>query len=104
MAHFSAGDLLRAHVNSGSAEGNMVAEMIKHGQIVPAEVGGEGLSGRGGVCPRAGCRAPKVVSQAFLMAPAGADEHMHIADDFAALAAATNVPVLYPVCCLGACR
>jgi UMP-CMP kinase len=38
VAHFSAGDLLREHVKSGSKEGNMVAEMIKNGQIVPAEV------------------------------------------------------------------
>lgn len=37
VAHFSAGDLLREHVKSGSKEGNMVAEMIKNGQIVPAE-------------------------------------------------------------------
>jgi hypothetical protein len=38
VAHFSAGDLLREHVKSGTTEGNMVAEMIKNGQIVPAEV------------------------------------------------------------------
>lgn len=38
LAHYSAGDLLRAHVNSGSSEGNMVADMIKNGQIVPSEV------------------------------------------------------------------
>ena len=34
----SAGDLLRAHMKSGSADGNMVAEMIKQGQIVPSVV------------------------------------------------------------------
>ena len=38
MAHFSAGDLLRDHVKSGTPDGNMVADMIKNGQIVPAEV------------------------------------------------------------------
>jgi UMP-CMP kinase len=38
IVHFSAGDLLRAHVNSGTPDGNMVADMIKNGQIVPAEV------------------------------------------------------------------
>ena len=38
MAHLSAGDLLRDHVKSGTPDGNMVAEMIKNGQIVPAEV------------------------------------------------------------------
>ncbi|GAX85059.1 hypothetical protein CEUSTIGMA_g12479.t1 [Chlamydomonas eustigma] len=38
VAHFSAGDLLREHVKSGTPEGNMVADMIKNGQIVPAEV------------------------------------------------------------------
>uniref|UniRef100_A0A7S0WVZ6 UMP-CMP kinase n=1 Tax=Pyramimonas obovata TaxID=1411642 RepID=A0A7S0WVZ6_9CHLO len=36
--HLSAGDLLRAHVKSGTKEGNVVAEMIKNGQIVPSEV------------------------------------------------------------------
>lgn len=36
--HLSAGDLLRAHMKSGSKDGNMVAEMIKAGQIVPSEV------------------------------------------------------------------
>ena len=36
--HFSAGDLLRAHMKSGSPDGNMVAEMIKEGKIVPSEV------------------------------------------------------------------
>lgn len=36
--HLSAGDLLRAHMKSGSSDGNMVAEMIKQGQIVPSEV------------------------------------------------------------------
>ena len=38
FTHLSAGDLLRAHMKSGSADGNMVAEMIKQGQIVPSEV------------------------------------------------------------------
>ena len=38
FAHLSAGDLLRAHMKSGSPDGNMVAEMIKQGQIVPSEV------------------------------------------------------------------
>lgn len=36
--HLSAGDLLRAHIKSGTADGNMVAEMIKQGQIVPSEI------------------------------------------------------------------
>jgi len=36
--HLSAGDLLREHIKSGSKEGNMVADMIKNGQIVPSEV------------------------------------------------------------------
>jgi hypothetical protein len=34
----SAGDLLRAHMKSGSPEGQMVADMIKNGQIVPSHV------------------------------------------------------------------
>ena len=34
----SAGDLLRAHMKSGSPDGNMVAQMIKDGQIVPSHV------------------------------------------------------------------
>ncbi len=38
LAHFSAGDLLRAFIKSGSPEGNMVNDMIKQGQIVPSEV------------------------------------------------------------------
>lgn len=38
IAHFSAGDLLREHIKSGTPDGNMVADMIKNGQIVPAEV------------------------------------------------------------------
>ena len=33
VAHFSAGDLLRAHVQSGTPEGNEVAEMIKQGML-----------------------------------------------------------------------
>jgi len=35
--HFSAGDLLRAEVESGSAQGVMIEEMIKEGKIVPAQ-------------------------------------------------------------------
>ena len=38
VAHFSAGDLLRAHVKSGTEEGNKVAEMMQQGQIVPSSV------------------------------------------------------------------
>ena len=38
LVHLSAGDLLRAHMKSGSAEGKMVAEMIQQGQIVPSHV------------------------------------------------------------------
>jgi len=38
IAHFSAGELLRAHVRSGTPEGNKVAEMMQQGQIVPSEV------------------------------------------------------------------
>jgi adenylate kinase family enzyme len=38
FVHLSAGDLLRAHMKSGSADGAMVAEMIKNGQIVPSSV------------------------------------------------------------------
>eukprot|EP00798_Chlamydomonas_sp_ICE-L_P024234 gene24234-9833_t len=38
MAHFSAGDLLREHCKSGTPDGNMVADAIKNGLIVPAEV------------------------------------------------------------------
>ncbi len=33
ICHFSAGDLLREHVKSGTPEGNMVADMIKNGQV-----------------------------------------------------------------------
>ncbi len=36
--HLSAGDLLRAHMKSGTEDGNMVANMIKQGQIVPSRV------------------------------------------------------------------
>lgn len=36
--HFSAGDLLRAEVASGSQQGVMVGEMIKEGKIVPGEI------------------------------------------------------------------
>ena len=38
FVHLSAGDLLRAEINSGSANGNMIKAMIKEGTIVPAEV------------------------------------------------------------------
>jgi UMP-CMP kinase len=38
VVHLSAGDLLRAHMKSGSPEGKMVADMIAHGQIVPSYV------------------------------------------------------------------
>eukprot|EP01026_Neomeris_dumetosa_P054747 TRINITY_DN4936_c0_g1_i11.p3 TRINITY_DN4936_c0_g1~~TRINITY_DN4936_c0_g1_i11.p3 ORF type:complete len:211 (-),score=19.87 TRINITY_DN4936_c0_g1_i11:270-902(-) len=38
IAHFSAGDLLRAHVKSGTPDGNMVAQMMQEGKIVPSEV------------------------------------------------------------------
>lgn len=38
IVHLSAGDLLRAHMKSGSPEGNMVADMIKDGKIVPSHV------------------------------------------------------------------
>lgn len=34
----SAGDLLRAHMKSGTPDGKMVAEMIANGQIVPSHV------------------------------------------------------------------
>ncbi|KAL2644136.1 hypothetical protein R1flu_011723 [Riccia fluitans] len=36
--HLSAGDLLRAEINSGSSNGNMIQELIKDGKIVPSEV------------------------------------------------------------------
>jgi UMP-CMP kinase len=38
VQHLSAGDLLRAHMKSGSPEGQMVADMIAQGQIVPSHV------------------------------------------------------------------
>eukprot|EP01027_Heterolobosea_sp_BB2_P027024 GEZU01042201.1.p1 GENE.GEZU01042201.1~~GEZU01042201.1.p1 ORF type:complete len:242 (+),score=90.28 GEZU01042201.1:100-825(+) len=38
FVHLSAGDLLRAEKDSGTPEGNMIADMIKNGQIVPGEV------------------------------------------------------------------
>lgn len=38
FVHLSAGDLLRAELKSGSANGNMIQQMIKEGKIVPAEV------------------------------------------------------------------
>lgn len=38
FAHFSAGDLLRAEVKSGSEQGVMIDEMIKEGKIVPGEI------------------------------------------------------------------
>ncbi|TKY66264.1 UMP-CMP kinase 3 [Spatholobus suberectus] len=36
--HLSAGDLLRAEIESGSENGTMIDNMIKEGQIVPSEV------------------------------------------------------------------
>ena len=45
IVHLSAGDLLRAHMKSGSPDGNMVAEMIKNGQIVPSQACPPGLQG-----------------------------------------------------------
>ncbi|XP_065864905.1 UMP-CMP kinase 3-like isoform X2 [Euphorbia lathyris] len=36
--HLSAGDLLRAEINSGSENGTMIQNMIKEGKIVPSEV------------------------------------------------------------------
>ncbi|XP_071725113.1 UMP-CMP kinase 3-like [Rutidosis leptorrhynchoides] len=36
--HLSAGDLLRAELNSGSENGTMIQNMIKEGKIVPSEV------------------------------------------------------------------
>jgi len=39
LVHLSAGDLLRAHMKSGTEDGNMVADMIKQGLIVPSHVG-----------------------------------------------------------------
>ncbi|KAK9822638.1 hypothetical protein WJX81_002237 [Elliptochloris bilobata] len=38
LVHLSAGDLLRTHMKSGTEDGNMVANMIKQGQIVPSRV------------------------------------------------------------------
>ncbi len=38
LVHLSAGDLLRAHMKSGTKDGQMVADMIKNGQIVPSYV------------------------------------------------------------------
>lgn len=38
LRHLSAGELLRAHMASGSPEGKMIDEMIKEGKIVPSEV------------------------------------------------------------------
>ena len=38
IVHLSAGDLLRAHMKSGTPDGNMVADMIKEGKIVPSRV------------------------------------------------------------------
>jgi UMP-CMP kinase len=38
FTHLSAGDLLRAHMKSGTEDGNMVAQMIKDGKIVPSAV------------------------------------------------------------------
>ncbi|XP_024516087.1 UMP-CMP kinase 3 isoform X1 [Selaginella moellendorffii] len=38
FVHLSAGDLLRAEINSGSANGTMIQNMIQEGKIVPSEV------------------------------------------------------------------
>lgn len=38
IVHLSAGDLLRAHTKSGTADGDAVAAMIAAGQIVPSSV------------------------------------------------------------------
>eukprot|EP00179_Madagascaria_erythrocladioides_P004523 CAMPEP_0198312022 /NCGR_PEP_ID=MMETSP1450-20131203/3565_1 /TAXON_ID=753684 ORGANISM="Madagascaria erythrocladiodes, Strain CCMP3234" /NCGR_SAMPLE_ID=MMETSP1450 /ASSEMBLY_ACC=CAM_ASM_001115 /LENGTH=389 /DNA_ID=CAMNT_0044014947 /DNA_START=41 /DNA_END=1210 /DNA_ORIENTATION=+ len=38
FAHFSAGDLLRGEVSSGSEEGKMIGDMIKEGKIVPGHI------------------------------------------------------------------
>ena len=38
IVHLSAGDLLRAHMKSGTSDGDMVADMIKEGKIVPSHV------------------------------------------------------------------
>lgn len=38
FVHLSAGDLLREEQASGSKHGEMIANMIKNGQIVPSEV------------------------------------------------------------------
>uniref|UniRef100_A0A7N0RJL3 UMP-CMP kinase n=1 Tax=Kalanchoe fedtschenkoi TaxID=63787 RepID=A0A7N0RJL3_KALFE len=38
FSHLSAGDLLRAEIQSGSANGTMIQNMIKEGKIVPYEV------------------------------------------------------------------
>ncbi|KAH9305555.1 hypothetical protein KI387_009959, partial [Taxus chinensis] len=38
FTHLSAGDLLRAEINSGSENGAMIQNMIKEGKIVPSEV------------------------------------------------------------------
>lgn len=52
--HLSAGDLLRAHMKSGSEDGKMVADMIANGQIVPSYVR---ACSEGGPCEAQG-RAP----------------------------------------------
>lgn len=38
FTHLSAGDLLRAEINSGNENGVMIQSMIKEGKIVPSEV------------------------------------------------------------------
>lgn len=38
FTHLSAGDLLRAEINSGNENGIMIQNMIKEGKIVPSEV------------------------------------------------------------------
>jgi len=38
FSHLSAGDLLREEKDSGSADGEMISDMIRNGQIVPSSV------------------------------------------------------------------
>jgi adenylate kinase family enzyme len=46
--HLSAGDLLRAEVDSGSELGQQCQDIMKEGKLVPQEVRSEGA--RGAVC------------------------------------------------------
>ncbi|KAL7719410.1 UMP-CMP kinase [Entamoeba marina] len=38
ITHLSAGDLLRGAINSGSEDGDLIAQLIKEGKIVPPEI------------------------------------------------------------------